>query len=154
MQIYGLDPILVKFFVTNDRDYLEISYFLENLENLLSESNFENDEKNRILHSTLICILEKLAIQSNFEDFFFLLEKKKSFLAEDKNDESFREMFITLISSVVQKHSSHLLFSKCIEIFYSKGYVLDTKMCNKIFELINNNKKEKEFYDYFFNFMV
>ena len=32
IEIYGLDPLIVKFFVNGDRDYTEMSFFLESLE--------------------------------------------------------------------------------------------------------------------------
>jgi hypothetical protein len=104
---FGNNKRLLKGFLTGDKDYMEISAFLE----YIKSSEIETiEDKVSIYNFALIGFLNKLSTKDKFDNFYYLLDKMgKNLLTEIGND-NYGKIVICFLMNCIYKNSNALLF--------------------------------------------
>jgi len=151
-KVFNNDMNFVKNFFYNERDGQEVQHLLHYLE----QSKLPEQDKKFLISKAVLISLEKLVMQSKFQDFFLVLEgfyAEVSACAAVDYQKSLQKILISFVQLSLFKPDGKSLVRQCFEKFITLKFEFNHFLFNKILDIINNKSSNEELIFFVFETM-
>merc|ERR1711976_761952 len=142
---FGFDPQFIKKFFYSNRDYYECLSLIDYVKKW-NNNNFENK-------LVILFHLSNNAVFDDFVNFYYEIENYIIFENDEIRNDIYEKLLLNIIMSNFYKKNDIDFLKETLSFFKDIGYIYETLICNKIFEIINKYINDDEYVNILLEFM-